>query len=431
MSNIIYRANGNVDIEQVAHDVALWMVETGEIPTGGEIKPEDLSNAIAAYIQAHPEALSNSTFGDTFRWVITDGNNETGGIDTATGQNKTQSGYTRTGYVPVDADDDIFGGYCTVFFYDADKNYLGYYQLTASAGHLGAHVTLPTGTAYVRASGTAGFKCYRWKYGIFRSYIYNYSSTFSPNSMFSRFKDDYSKVGFSNYLKVNRFGDKKVLVLGDSFSAGGNWQRDLEVNLHCQPVYNYSKNGGRITDTYDPDTKDHWIVTHFNRFKTENPNVTPDAIIICLGTNDTSLGTAGIGSFNPTAWVSDPSIYDTTKFYGGLQYLLCRMMTDFPDAVIYCGMTPMAGLGGDLTTAYSNAMKDVCDKYGVRYIDTNIMQVNPYVDALAVYRSSKSDGHPSHMGQHRLGRFMAAMITSGWYPMRDFEYGANKPLPID
>lgn len=440
MSNILHFTNGtNIDIEQVARTVVLEMIDNGEIPTGGEIKPEDLSNAIAAYIEAHPEVLSNSTFGDTFRWVITDGTFETGAIDTTTGQNKTGNSYARTGYCPVTPGEDVFGGYCTIYYYDSNKNYVSYFAFTSSAGHLGVHTTVPNGVAYARVSGTKPssgkqqFQCYRWKYGIFQSYIYNYASEFSQNHMFSKFKDDYSRVGFSNYLKVNRFGDKRILTLGDSFSAGGEWQKDLEVNLHCRPIYNYSKSGGRITNTYATETDDRWVMRQYEKFKTDNPNIAPDVIIICLGTNDVGNGADGIGSFDSTTWVSDPSRYDVKKFYGGLQYLLWNIMTDFPNAQIYCGMTPMQGLTNPSSPSYVDAMKDVCEKYCIRYIDTSKCQVNPYVASLDVYRNSRGDGHPSAMGKHRIGRYMAEILLSqgGWFPERNFEYGLNIVLPID
>lgn len=111
-------------------------------------------------------------------------------------------------------------------------------------------------------------------------------------------------------------------------------------------------------------------------------NGTPDTIIFFGGTND--IGYSDIGIFTP-----EQNIGEITTFYDAYQTALVRIKNTYPDAEIIC-MIPYhrdiriaSGsneLDNDKVDAYAEAIINVCDYYGVPYVDLRKADIDWYED---------------------------------------------------
>lgn len=166
-----------------------------------------------------------------------------------------------------------------------------------------------------------------------------------------------------------------VSILGDSLSTtayGGVNSLNYWIGL-LQSQLNWTTYVNAVSGTPIAELSGFNSFVTDARWQTLNDSFMPDAIIIFGGTND--FGARNI----PLGTIADDPITNKTNFYGGLKYLLGSICNDNKTTKIFF-MLPiqMANRGfpqyntttGNFFSQYINAIKEVCELYGVSVIDT-------------------------------------------------------------
>ena len=305
-------------------------------------------------------------------------------------------------YSEVEPGETIVGGNDSVFCYDADKQYIS--KLTWSSGSF----TIPSNGRYIRVEATAYLskkddvvlRMMRRAYGKTFAYTdaYDYSNTFPmlPN--------DDCLNGFRGYLGIRRKCNKKISVIGDSFTAPSTWVNIMCEKLSAYKLANHAVSGGAFSD-YDGVPK-----TAYEQAQEMVANgETPDIILVTLGTNDCS-NDKEIGTI---VYSNDISSFDLASFSGGMQACINYLANNFPTAKLYVGWTPMGGLYSTTHNPdpYITRMKEICMMYGIQYIETRTCGVSPLITAHAeCFEAGVAGGHPTNAGQQRIGDYMASLM---------------------
>ena len=309
--------------------------------------------------------------------------------------------HRRTGFIPVTSGEELHCLWQTVYGYDSNKSFVQ--NVSGSTGK----ITVPDGVAYIRATryssdGTTPiFYIYRRGYG--KNDLY-YADEYPYSHGFQMFTDEDSKDGFKAYLGIHPWADKNFSIIGDSFAAPGTWCNIMRENLKAASLWNHAVSGGAFSD-YDgvPKTayeQAHEMVTDGN---------TPDVILITMGTNDAN-NSRTIGDIVQSNSISD---FDLTTYTGGMQACLNYLQNNFPNAIIYVGWTPMGGLVNGTKAEYITRMQEVCLMYGVEYIETRTCGVTRFSDVYAeCYESGTNGGHPTGVGQQKIGAYMTRLMQS-------------------
>ena len=440
-----YDHSGNgATYNDIVRQVVQNMITDGSLQvgsgSGGSISVDEIASAVAAYIEANPDIVSNSSFSSSYHWSLSNAATfESGSLSDTTGEEIEKAKYGRTGFEAVTPGETLYFGYCGLWWYDSNKAFVSKAPSAASSGY---NVTVPDGVSYVRASGTGtsgkpgSFHVYRNGYG---KYGLNYASTYDYSNGFPMLASDDSMTGFRNYLNINPYRDCSFGIIGDSFTAPGTWVNDMLANLGAMPKkspswtsgghwsYSTAVSGGAFSD-YDgvPATGYEQALSFVEK------GYDIDVFLICLGTND-AANRRPVGSFVGSTNISD---FDLTTFYGGMQACFNTIQENYPNAVIFCGYTPNAGQaagdvadssagtsGGDFSSggaAYIAAMKDCCLRYGIQYIETRACGYSRYATSLSDCFASSTNGHPSTVGQHKIGKYMTAILRAqgGWVDLR-------------
>lgn len=222
---------------------------------------------------------------------------------------------------------------------------------------------------------------------------------------------------------IPSYTGKKIAVIGDSFTAPNKWQAQMCTILGATLISNGSAslggvNGGRFGGTDSTKwgyTKAQDVYTYCN-----NNNITPDYILVCLGTNDiANMRSTGstLGSINVSATFSDIGDtleIDNSHITAGMQATILYLKDKFPNAGIMIGCTPAGNMhsGESLLDAYRsqfiNRLKDVCVLYGLRYLD------NYYcgIDTRNVTEDEQfvSGGHPTDAAYTLIANYMAKLL---------------------
>lgn len=173
---------------------------------------------------------------------------------------------------------------------------------------------------------------------------------------------------------------KKWVVVGDSFTNGDDSYDDhisegiykgkralyhyLIGNRNLMDIVHFAE-GGRVM-TCPSDIQYHNSFSDVNSANnyTDIPSLNPDYITIWLGINDskTESGEVPIGTI--TLGTIDDDTVNT--FYGAWNVVLRYLITNCPYAHI--GVIVSNGCTG---TNFPNAIKEVCRKWGIAYLDLN------------------------------------------------------------
>ena len=345
---------------------------------------------------------------ETFHWNIIDPAKCRFGItiDAATGAEKLFSNSTLyslvSDYAPVSAGEILLGGNYGWYCYDSEKQYIA--KLTWASGK----VVIPENGCYIRvvASGyltnaaSAKIIALRDKYGKY----FKYTDVYSYDNEFPVFQNEDCLNGYRAYLGIRRRVDKKIAVIGDSFTAPSTWVNLMCDNLGAQKQKNCAVSGGAFSK-YDGVPK----TAYEQAQELAADGAVPDIILVVLGTNDCN-NSRTIGDI---VYENDISSFDLTTFSGGMQACINLLMNSFPESKIYVGWTPMGGL---YSTAHDPApyiarMQSICMAYGIQYIETRTCGVSPLVTANAeCFESGTSGGHPTDAGQQRIGEYMTQMM---------------------
>lgn len=438
--NLVFGSDGlPIDIASIAHAVALNMVDSGEIPHGGDIDPALIEAKVKAYLEAHPELISGCEWG-RFDWDLFDplpiidptnwreGQGAPGAkkYDLNTGALVTNTSYNTiyvwTDLLPVTPGEKFMAPAPNPSCMGYNENQEFVQKISGSSYSL----TIPDGVYFIRvqwsgASGVAPGPTYYWRsgYGTYPSYSTDWTTKMPGHSFPVLKKEGIPMRGFRNYIGVNTFAECKCTVIGDSFSAPGTWQRVLWAELGLRSCKNHAVSGGRWSYT-SPSAPLRFAYNQLLEAIEDGDN--PDIIIAVLGTNDSNDQSVAFGEFKAT---SDETKFDPLTIYGGIQMFLKKAIETFPDAQIYLGSTPAGGLGtSERSEKLEEALKKCARAYGVKYLPVWEMNMsNQLVPSMVVYRNSAGDGHPSGKGQRRIGRYMTELMraTGGYVKERDVQ----------
>ena len=379
------------------------------VNTGLKEKSIDMSNVQDNTLSY--EAIDQLTL---WRWSIVDNTknlvgwriNDSTGIPSFSGDSGSTL-YVTSDFCRVQPGEQYRGYNGTLYGYDANKTYVGVIALTATYLY-----TIPDGIYYVRT-------CQLKQKNEADVYIFTlakdgYGKTFSSNGFtfpyekcFPIFPDDDEKTGFKLHLDIEPWYNKKILVIGDSFTAPGYWQEKMCSNFYAISISSAISGAGWTT----------------NRTKTvyqlaQEVSIDPDIIIIAIGTNDLDVAA---GEFINGTSVDD---YSTDTVWGGIQKALTYIRNRWTGVPVYVGFTPAGGLAGNAwakTNAQVEILKEACLRYGCVYIETRTCgMAYPMVQNDLIFRRGDGDGHPSYEGQMQIARYMTDLM-SGYMHSRSWD----------
>ena len=267
-----------------------------------------------------------------------------------------------------------------------------------------------------------------------------------------------------------KFRGKRLCVLGDSIStfgtpnqanATGTWNypgnrcRYPQDNLFTEVDYMYWKilmdktgmelgineswAGSRVANTQTSDSGDlgpNRCISSKTRIQHLGENGTPDVIIVYAGTND--IAGSSLGTFNPEAPVKFATLTDTapsnpasltdaqiddldvSTFANAYVAMLVRLQRYYPEAIIVC-LTPnycksYYGTNYVKMKNYVNCMIEICDFFGVEYIDLRKVGIGLMDMAGDTYTEALPDGiHPGIKGHRLIAEYLFNVLDSHYF----------------
>lgn len=202
---------------------------------------------------------------------------------------------------------------------------------------------------------------------------------------------------------------KSFAFIGDSFSAPGAWQSTMVSILGALTKKNKSVSGGTWVGTGS-------VSAYYQAQQLVSDGVACDYILCVLGTNDINNNVA-LGDIvnSETIGTASGNVNPDGSITGGVQATLITLKNAFPNAIIKIGYTP-AGYIHDAfdkiasIEALCNRLKELSYIYGVGYIETRDCGICPWMAGDAA--SFVSGGHPTGLGQKRIGEYMARKMLS-------------------
>lgn len=353
---------------------------------------------------------------EAFRWQVVDNSKNLAGwsINENTGEVRYSGIGTSTEFVTTDfckvKPGEAYTGYNGYLYgYDADKTYVG--KLTSTGAYAW---TIPDGVYYVRLCQLVAVNAeHKYNFNLLKNgygHTFGYMESYPYERAFPIFKSDDEKIAFKLYLDTEPWRDKKILVIGDSFSAPGVWQNDMCNNFYATLVSSSISGAGWTTGR----TKTVYQLA-------QEVTVDPDIIIITLGANDLGVSTLAGEFYNGTS-VED---YSTDTWWGAMQKALTYIRNRWTGVPVYIGFTPGAGSWGSVRNQrisdFIEVMKEVCILYSCVYIETRTCgMAYPLVQNDLIFRQAVGDGHPSTEGQHQIGRYMTDLM-SGYIHARSWD----------
>ena len=279
--------------------------------------------------------------------------------------------------------------------------------------------SLPTGTFFAEFNDDNSVKVYHEWDGLNNTtglHIITTSST-TNNIRINLGKNDMGSSNFYckrygerkielKWLNTSKWFNKKAVIIGDSITAGAdgassgassvpkesNLPNQLKDRLGLNEIINYGASGTTIAQTSGNDNGMGGLA-FVNRFS--NMDDDADLVIVFGGTND-------YGS-SYTVDFGTPSDTEKTTFYGALNYL-CNGLIEKYNGKTIVFMTPLhrdietANVKGKTLLDYVNAIKEVCQTFGIPVIDTyNISGFTPKNNSFK--QAYLPDGlHPNEIG---------------------------------
>ena len=165
---------------------------------------------------------------------------------------------------------------------------------------------------------------------------------------------------------VNQLSGKIVLNLGDSIASPSsvNNQRayaHIITQQYGMALYSKSEGGATMADTRPTRS---FILQQFRDFRTENPTVTPDYILVNGMTNDILYSPAG------TVTAGHADNMDTLSFCGGFEELIRTIKKELPSSkILYVFAHQMNTRDYDKQTEYHSKGVQMLNKWSVPYVD--------------------------------------------------------------
>lgn len=255
-----------------------------------------------------------------------------------------------------------------------------------------------------------------------------------------------AKIGSSSGGGGASLANKKIGIIGDSFTAGGTWVSKMATLLGAS-ITNKAISGGRWSYTESIDYTSAIVRAQELYSAYSNSGVQPDYIVALFGVNDYA-NSIQVGSINYNSLASQSgntagqvvanimSHYNVagSTFAAGIQSTIAYLQLMFPNAIVFVGWTPdgqqymraVLGKGGgwdsDITPTgqstiyaankYINILKQLALMHGVRYIDTFNCGINPWlVDHQNAYQSALNNAHPyTEAAGDRIAAYMARLL---------------------
>ncbi len=193
------------------------------------------------------------------------------------------------------------------------------------------------------------------------------------------------------------FYGQEVGVCGDSISSasygGLTWPDEMAAMLHCI-VHNVAVSGNVMRDA----------VTQMGGLTLASNSV----LLVFLGTND-----YGNGSGTVYGTLGDTSASNT--FYGDIDYVINTALAGNEAIALGFIITPhrydvtAANSRSKVLTDYNQAVKDVCAKYSIPYLD---LYAESGVNATTETTLLGDQLHPSALGRHIYARKIAAFVRT-------------------
>lgn len=203
---------------------------------------------------------------------------------------------------------------------------------------------------------------------------------------------------------------KTIGIIGDSFTALGNWPAEMAANLGATVI---SK---ALSAQSFHNQEGRSAYKQAQLFVTDNPGVEFDAFIIAMGTNDQSQTITAISDVNTLSQLTAEEI---STYTGGMQACIMYLQEHYPNARILLGWTPANGYWSSGTYAdYTAAMdlhvakmKEVAEWYGIEYIETRTCGfTRKNTTAYSTYWGD--DNHPNTLGHHKIAQYMTMLMRS-------------------
>lgn len=212
---------------------------------------------------------------------------------------------------------------------------------------------------------------------------------------------------------VNKYKGKRISILGDSISTYGVPSATNQLGTYCYSYYptatcRYSQDGVdsiafNVNDTYwmqlinkldaNLGINESWrgsCVTgdsadcfcSQNRINHLGSNGTPDLILVFGGTNDAGtskpIGTFNGGNYSDFDTDVEISALDVSTFANAYKAMIIRLMKTYPSAEIVSILPTYTSTYYTINDldSYVEVIKEVCDYFGVKWIDTRISGIN-------------------------------------------------------
>lgn len=173
----------------------------------------------------------------------------------------------------------------------------------------------------------------------------------------------------------NKFADsnnpltgKILLNLGDSIAYGANnsgvGYADMISSNNDMTVYDYSQSGATIANVTATDPTRACVQLKLDSFITDNPDVTPDYLLLEGGSNDILYSPLGA----KTSGYED--VWNTTEFCGGLETIMKSLKDNFPTSkVIFVCVHKNSSRDAVEQQTFYDATVDILGKWSIPFVD--------------------------------------------------------------
>lgn len=235
------------------------------------------------------------------------------------------------------------------------------------------------------------------------------------NGVVPNFYVPYNKIIISNLFTNVKLLNKSLALDGDSICQGfdgqGGYGKIISKN-NAMTYNNQSVGGGTIaTGTYSGETPRHWISTNIDNMPKSN------YVLIEGGIND-YYNSVPLGTFDPNL-EGDKTRFDTTTFYGALDYLFTTLIDEFRSQgckiafLIQHKVNRVYMQENSINLTYNDyydAIINSCKKYAIPVIDLyKTSGFDTFFTSLKAYTHNSDGLHPTETGYKR---YYVDQITS-------------------
>lgn len=231
-----------------------------------------------------------------------------------------------------------------------------------------------------------------------------------------------------------------IAVIGDSFTASGEWFNRMCANLGATAGLNTARSGAAWCNK-DESLSAYKQAQEMASFYSGS-SASPDVILVVMGVNDINndndfyrfaTDKVDLGRFVYTSSHDGNEVasLDLTgspySFTAGIQATLITLKKSFPNAIIKIGFTP-SGMQyivngfryptdgfdpAEVLEKYLKRIEFCAHQYGVQYIDTLSCGISWWLtEDWNQYIKSSNDNHPSAAGMVRIADYMSRLLLN-------------------